>query len=348
MIASLREENRVLRAQLRGRRRQLSDEERRRLAVLGHQLGRAALAQVATVATAATILRWHRERPARRCAPPRRRTGRPRVEAAVRSLIRRMAVENATWGYTRIQGALKNLGHGVGRSTIARILKEQGIPPSGRRPMAWRTFIAAHWPALLAADFLTSLAGTLHGLVIHYMALLPELQTRRTAVPLAVAAGQRLSASGAGVDVVHGALAIRRRDSRSALNVARSGGPAARASGCPRGPDSRLHPEQPRLYRTVRLVAPADGPKLRRVTSAVQTPRGTRGIGDVVLWRGFPTAPARVNRTSAHAASAPSGVACSRLRRSSACTSRSADASEFWDRRGESCLTTGASQGFSP
>jgi HTH-like domain len=55
-----------------------------------------------------------------------------------------MAIENATWGYTRIQSALKNLGHGVGRSTIARILKEQGIPPSGQRPMAWRTFIGAH------------------------------------------------------------------------------------------------------------------------------------------------------------------------------------------------------------
>ena len=129
VIAFLREENRVLRAHLRGRRLQLSDEERRRLAVLGHQVGRAALAQVATIATADTILRWHRELRARRCLQARRRRGRPRVEAAVRSLIRRMATENATWGYTRIQGALKNLGHRVGRSTIARILREQGIPP---------------------------------------------------------------------------------------------------------------------------------------------------------------------------------------------------------------------------
>ena len=59
VIAFLREENRVLRAHLRGRRLQLSDEERRRLAVLGHQVGRAALAQVATIATADTILGWH-------------------------------------------------------------------------------------------------------------------------------------------------------------------------------------------------------------------------------------------------------------------------------------------------
>ena len=102
VIAFLRDENRVMRAHLRGRRLQLSDEERRRLAVLGHQLGRGALAQVATIATADTILRWHREL-ARRCLRPRRRSGRPRVEAAVRSLIRRMATENATWGYTRIE-----------------------------------------------------------------------------------------------------------------------------------------------------------------------------------------------------------------------------------------------------
>ena len=179
VIAFLREENRVLRAHLRGRRLQLSDEERRRLAVLGHQLGRAALAQVATIATADTILRWHRELTARRCLHPRRRNGRPRVEAAVRSLIRRMATENATWGYTRIQGALKNLGHRVGRSTIARVLREQGIPPSGRRPMAWRTFIGAHWPALLACDLFTSVVGALRGLVIHSMALLTELPPRR-------------------------------------------------------------------------------------------------------------------------------------------------------------------------
>ena len=40
-----------------------------------------------------------------------------------------MATENPTWGYTRIQGALKNVGHRVGRSTIARVLRAHGIPP---------------------------------------------------------------------------------------------------------------------------------------------------------------------------------------------------------------------------
>jgi hypothetical protein len=39
-----------------------------------------------------------------------------------------MAAENRTWGYTRIQGALQNLGHEIGRGTIAKILQEAGVP----------------------------------------------------------------------------------------------------------------------------------------------------------------------------------------------------------------------------
>src|SRR5688572_15706577 len=90
-----------------------------------------------------------------------------------------MATENPTWGYTRIQGALKNLGHQVGRSTIARILKAAGIPPSRQRPMTWRTFLRAHWPALVAADVFTTEVWTTRGLVTYYTAFVIELESRR-------------------------------------------------------------------------------------------------------------------------------------------------------------------------
>jgi putative transposase len=60
--------------------------------------------------------------------------------------------ENPSWGYTRMQGALKNLGHRVARSTVVNILKEEGIPPSGQRPMSWRTFLRAHWGAMPSAN----------------------------------------------------------------------------------------------------------------------------------------------------------------------------------------------------
>jgi HTH-like domain len=195
VIAFLQEENRVLRAHLRGRCLRLSDDERRRLAVLGHRLGRATLAQVATIVKADTILRWYRGFVGRLCTNTQRWAGRPRVPAHVRALILRMATENATWGYTRIQGALKNLGHGVGRSTIARILKEHGVPPSPQRPMAWRAFVRAHCPALRDADFFTSAVPTLRGLVTYYTAV-TSLHTSRTSVRFNVAPGGSLPASG--------------------------------------------------------------------------------------------------------------------------------------------------------
>ena len=111
VIAFFREENRTLKAQLTGRRLQLDDGQRRRLAVLGQRLGRVVLRDVATLVTPDTILRWHRELIARKWTYTRHRPGRPGVLAEIRRLVLRMARENPSWGYTRIQGALKNVGH---------------------------------------------------------------------------------------------------------------------------------------------------------------------------------------------------------------------------------------------
>jgi putative transposase len=181
-IAFLREENRLLKARLAGRRLRFDDRERRRLAELGHRLGRRLLAHVATIVTPDTILRWHRELVACKWMY-RARCGRPAgLQAHLRALVIRMVTENPTWGYTRIQGALKNLGHCVGRSTIARILRAEGIPPGRQRPMTWRTFVQAHWPALVAADFFTTEVWTARGLVTYYTAFVLELHSRRVQV----------------------------------------------------------------------------------------------------------------------------------------------------------------------
>jgi hypothetical protein len=61
VVEYLREENRVLKAQLGSRHVQLTDGDRRRLAVLGARLGRRILAEVATIVTPDTILRWQRQ-----------------------------------------------------------------------------------------------------------------------------------------------------------------------------------------------------------------------------------------------------------------------------------------------
>ena len=65
ILEYLQEENRILKEQLGGRLR-LSDEQRRRLAVTGKELGRKLLEEVATLVTPDTILRWHRQLIARK------------------------------------------------------------------------------------------------------------------------------------------------------------------------------------------------------------------------------------------------------------------------------------------
>jgi putative transposase len=160
----------------------LADDQRRRLAVLGQRLGRGRLREFATLVTPDTILRWHRKLIARKWTYAGQRTGRPGVMAEIRRLVGRMATDNPNWGYTRIQGALKNVGHRVARSTIASILKAEGIPPGRERPTAWRTFLRAHWPALVAADFFTTEVWTVRGLVTYYTLFVIELESRRVQV----------------------------------------------------------------------------------------------------------------------------------------------------------------------
>jgi transposase InsO family protein len=179
-LAYLIEENRLLRRQLGGRRPRLTDEDRRRLAVRAHRLGRR-LRQIATLVTPDTLLRWHRQLIARKWTYATR-PGRRGVLAEIRRLVVRMATENPTWGYTRIQGALKNVGHRVGRSTIARILKAHGLPPVPERPTSWQTFLRAHWGAIAAADFFTTEVWTWRGLVTYHTVFVIDLASRRVQI----------------------------------------------------------------------------------------------------------------------------------------------------------------------
>ena len=131
VIDYLQEENRVLRQQLGGKRLRLSDEQGRRLAVKAKQLARRVRREVATIVTPERLLAWHRTWIAQKYAGRRHRgPGRPRTGQRIQDLVVRMATENRDWGYRRIQAALANLGHVVGRGTIANILKAHGLEPA--------------------------------------------------------------------------------------------------------------------------------------------------------------------------------------------------------------------------
>jgi hypothetical protein len=148
VIDYLLEENRVLRAAQGSRCLRLTDDQRRRLAVKGKVLGRRRLAAVAGIVTPDTILRWYRRLVAQKYDGSKaRRPGRPRTTSDIAALVVRMATENPTWGYTRIRGALKGVGHEVARNTIKAILQDHGIEPAPQRgaKTSWKTFLAAHW-----------------------------------------------------------------------------------------------------------------------------------------------------------------------------------------------------------
>ena len=163
------------------RRLRLTDDDRRRLAARAYRVGRAALREIATIATPDTLLRWHRQLIARKWTYASD-AGRRGVLLEIRRLVVRMAEENPTWGYTRIQGALKNVGHRVGRSTIRRILKAAGLPPVPQRPTSWQTFLKAHWGVIAGADFFTTEVWTWRGLVTYYTVFVIDLASRRVHV----------------------------------------------------------------------------------------------------------------------------------------------------------------------
>jgi len=104
--------------------------------------------------TPGTVLRWHRRLVTRKWTYPNR-TGRPPVSPEIIALIERLATENRSWGYIRIQGELLKVGRRVSASTIRRVLKNLKIPPAPKRhaDTTWRQFLHTQASTMLAVDF---------------------------------------------------------------------------------------------------------------------------------------------------------------------------------------------------
>ena len=132
-----------------------------------------------------TLMRWYRRLVAQNYDGSRGRgPGRPRTSVDVARLVPAMATENPGWGYTRIRGALFNLGHDVGRDTIRRMLLDAGLEPAperSRRP-TWKAFLTAHAGAIAAIDFFAVEGVTMAGLVRHLVRFTIDLASRRVQV----------------------------------------------------------------------------------------------------------------------------------------------------------------------
>jgi putative transposase len=165
-------ENRILRDQIKGRVK-LRDTERQTLAAIGKKLSKQALEEVASIVKPDTILAWHRKLVAQKFDGSRHRQslGRPRVDPELEDLVLRIARENRSWGYDRIQGALAHLGYHISDQTVGNILKRHGVQPAPERmkTTTWKEFLRSHLDVLVATDFFTTEVWTWCGLVTYYI-----------------------------------------------------------------------------------------------------------------------------------------------------------------------------------
>jgi transposase InsO family protein len=133
---------------------------------------------VAFLVTPATLLRWHRELVRRKWTFRKTgRPGRPRIDAAIRTLILRLAREKPRWGCVRIEGELRKLGIRVGATTIRNLLRTTRLGPAPRRTgPSWTEFLRAQAGGIIACDFFTVETAWLRTL---YVLAFIELGSRR-------------------------------------------------------------------------------------------------------------------------------------------------------------------------
>src|SRR6266511_2522422 len=103
-----------------------------------------------TIIPPETLVRWHRAGFRRYWRwKSRNLGGRPRIDAGLRALIRRMSIENMLWGAPRIHGELLKLGFALAQSTVAKYMAKIDGSPSGQ---SWGTFLRNHMPHIAAMD----------------------------------------------------------------------------------------------------------------------------------------------------------------------------------------------------
>jgi len=185
MIDYLKEENKILREKLGTKRLILTDEQRKKLAILAKNIGRKALSEICGVFSPDTLLKWHRMLVARKYDGSKsRKFGRPQISEELRNLIIKIAKKNRGWGYPRIQGQLKYLKFKVSVKTIANVLKKEGLEPQAdrTRKTTWAEFVKSHWQSLTAIDFFTTEIYTLKGLTRYMVLVAIDYATRKVEI----------------------------------------------------------------------------------------------------------------------------------------------------------------------
>jgi putative transposase len=135
-----------------GKRLRFTDDQRARLARKAKGIRFGCLKEIANLVTPQILLAWHRKLAAMKVdgSGERTKVGRSPTAQELRDLVVKIAEENRTWGCPRIQGAMANLGHVIGRGTIAAVLKGAGMEPAPEqeRKSTQAEFLRTHWEVL--------------------------------------------------------------------------------------------------------------------------------------------------------------------------------------------------------
>ncbi|GAA3367075.1 hypothetical protein GCM10017744_077630 [Streptomyces antimycoticus] len=132
-----------------------------------------------------TLLAWHQRLVKQKWTQPPP-TGRPPLPEEIRNLIIRLGTENPRWGFRRVHGELRLIGHKVSPATARRV-RAAGPGPTPRRQPArgeWAAFLKAQANGLLATDLFHVDTISLQRL---YALFIMEVRTRTIRIPGATA-----------------------------------------------------------------------------------------------------------------------------------------------------------------
>jgi transposase InsO family protein len=125
-----------------------------------------------------TFISWHRKG-FRWYWQWKSRPGRPPLPKDLQALIRRMALENPTWGQERIANELLlKLGLRVSPRTVRKYMPNHCVGGPGKRcpSQRWSTFIRNHAKGIIACDFCVVITTTFR---ILYVFVIIEHESRR-------------------------------------------------------------------------------------------------------------------------------------------------------------------------
>jgi putative transposase len=175
----------LLRQRVSGNRVILTPEDRSRLLKLGASLDHR-VDDLIGIVSVKTYKTWLREQ---RGARQPGRVGRRRViPPSLRALIKRLASENGGWGVRRIVGELRKLALTPSRSTVRRVLVDEGLLPDPERQAPrgvttpWRTFVRMHVNTMVACDFFCKTVWTPMGKHMAYVLAFVHLGSRKVVV----------------------------------------------------------------------------------------------------------------------------------------------------------------------